>query len=66
MEEWERTHYHQLSDELRDDSDLSGAVEDVRLLFHAGLRIAGDRNLPTWTPGDEFAPARKKAIEAAR
>jgi Zn-dependent M28 family amino/carboxypeptidase len=57
IEEWERTHYHQPSDEVRDDWDLSGAVEDARLLFHAGLRVARDPELPAWTPGDEFERA---------
>jgi Zn-dependent M28 family amino/carboxypeptidase len=66
IEAWEKTHYHQPSDELRDDWDLAGAVEDTRLLFHAGLRAAGEEALPAWTPGDEFEAARKAALEARR
>ena len=63
IEEWERTKYHQPSDEYSDSWDLSGAVEDVRLLFHVGLLIARDPALPSWTPGDEFEAARKAALD---
>jgi hypothetical protein len=29
------------------------------------LRVANDRKLPTWKPGDEFEAARKRALKAA-
>jgi Zn-dependent M28 family amino/carboxypeptidase len=58
---WIRTHYHQPSDEYREDWDLSGAVEDVRLNFLLGLAIANADAMPAWRPGDEFEAARKKA-----
>jgi Zn-dependent M28 family amino/carboxypeptidase len=61
VEAWEKLHYHQPSDEYDEAWDLSGAVEDTRLLFHAGLRVAQDDALPAWTPGDEFEAARKAA-----
>jgi Zn-dependent M28 family amino/carboxypeptidase len=53
--------YHQPSDELRDDWDLSGAVEDARLAFFVGCRIANADAMPAWNKGDEFEAARKKA-----
>jgi Zn-dependent M28 family amino/carboxypeptidase len=65
IEEYERLHYHQPSDELRDDWDLDGALDDVRLLLVAGLRVADARDLPAWKPGDEFEAARKKALREA-
>jgi Zn-dependent M28 family amino/carboxypeptidase len=58
---WIRTHYHQPSDEYRDDWDLAGAVEDVRLNFLLGLAVADADLMPAWKPGDEFEAARKKA-----
>lgn len=61
-EKWEATHYHQPSDELRDDWDLSGAVEDVRLFLELGLAVANGPTAPTWTKGDEFEAARKRAL----
>lgn len=59
---WEDANYHQPGDELRADWDLSGAVEDARLLFYLTLKIANDSALPSWTPGDEFESLRKQAI----
>lgn len=63
-EKWVQNIYHQPSDEYSDDWDLSGAVEDVRLLFHVGIQIANAPQMPAWNPGDEFESARKAAIES--
>ena len=65
MREWTEKTYHQVSDEYRDDWDLSGAVEDGRLMFHIGLQAANQAELPAWNPGDEFEAARTSAIQAA-
>jgi Zn-dependent M28 family amino/carboxypeptidase len=59
-EKWETSHYHQPSDELGSDWDLSGAVEDVRLFLELGLSVANADAMPTWTRGDEFEAARKR------
>lgn len=62
INQWEKTDYHQPSDEYRDSWDLSGAVEDVRLFFYLGVKVANADAMPRWNPGDEFEAARKKAI----
>ena len=59
---WEETHYHQPSDELRDDWDLSGAVEDAQLYFWLGERVADSGELPRWNKGDEFEQARIQSL----
>jgi Zn-dependent M28 family amino/carboxypeptidase len=64
LDEWVQKVYHQPSDEYRADWDLGGAVEDLHLLFHVALQVANDNELPSWTPGDEFEAARKRAISA--
>jgi Zn-dependent M28 family amino/carboxypeptidase len=64
QEAWERAHYHQPSDDLTPDWNFTGAVEDTRLLFFLGLKVANARALPTWRPGDEFEKAREKALAA--
>lgn len=64
QEAWERAHYHQPSDDLTPDWNFAGAVEDTRLLFFLGLKVANARALPTWRPGDEFEKAREKALAA--
>ena len=65
MEINENEHYHQPSDELTPDWNFDGMVQDAQLGFEAGLLIAEQDDMPTWTPGDEFEAARKKAIEEA-
>lgn len=65
-EKWEATHYHQPSDELRDDWDLSGALDDIAIFHDLGMTIASQSSLPAWTKGDEFEAARGKALEAAK
>ena len=40
IEQWVEKHYHQPSDEFREDWDLSGAVQDAKLLFLATMAIA--------------------------
>jgi Zn-dependent M28 family amino/carboxypeptidase len=64
IEEWEDKDYHQPSDELTSDWDLSGAVEDVRLDFWLGVKVADANRMPEWNKGDEFEAARKKALAA--
>jgi Zn-dependent M28 family amino/carboxypeptidase len=46
--------YHQVSDEIRPDWDLSGAVEDARWLTIASYRVAEADARPQWKPGSEF------------
>ena len=64
IEAWEDKHYHQPSDELKNDWDLAGAVEDVRLDFWLGVKVANADQMPEWNRGDEFEAARKKALAA--
>jgi hypothetical protein len=61
---WESKHYHQPSDELRPEWDLSGAVEDVRLAFLVGAQVARAQEMPRWNKGDEFEAPRLKSLEA--
>jgi hypothetical protein len=63
LDEWTQTKYHQPSDEFSEDWNLGGAVADVRLLFYTGLITARQRDMPQWTPGDEFEAARKDALK---
>ncbi|MEO8044656.1 MAG: M20/M25/M40 family metallo-hydrolase [Spartobacteria bacterium] len=51
-------HYHQISDEVNPAWDLSGAVEDMRLLFEVGYQVANEEQYPNWLPGSEFKAKR--------
>jgi Peptidase family M28 len=61
---WEKTDYHQPSDQYKDSWDLSGALEDIRLDFYLGVSVADAPQMPHWNKGDEFEAARKKALAA--
>ncbi len=58
--------YHQPSDVLRDTYDFSGAVEDVKLVFWLGCRVADAAGMPQWKKGDEFEAARIKALQGLK
>jgi Zn-dependent M28 family amino/carboxypeptidase len=50
--------YHKLSDEYDPGWDLRGAVDDLRLFFLAGYRLATEPAWPNWRPGTEFRATR--------
>src|SRR5205085_3296975 len=50
-DEYTAKDYHQPSDEVKPDWDLSGAAEDTRALFRVGYQVAQADALPRWTPG---------------
>ncbi len=51
-------HYHQVSDEVDPNWDLSGAVQDVDLLFEVGYQVANGDKFPEWKLGTEFKAKR--------
>ena len=57
-DEYDSTDYHQVTDEVRPDWDLSGAVQDVQLVFEVGYEVANGDKFPEWKPGNEFKPKR--------
>ncbi|HMN44150.1 MAG TPA: M28 family peptidase [Povalibacter sp.] len=63
-ESYEKTSYHQPSDEINDRWNFEGMIEDAQLGFWTGLDVANADAMPTWVPGDEFEAARKQALEA--
>ena len=62
VESWTAVHYHQVSDELIDDWNFDGMVQDVQLGLYAGFVIGNADEMPSWNPGDEFEAARKAAL----
>jgi len=57
-DEFDLKDYHQRSDEIKPDWDLSGTVQDVDLLFEVGYEVANAEKFPEWKPGNEFKPKR--------
>jgi Zn-dependent M28 family amino/carboxypeptidase len=56
--------YHKVTDEVKADWDLSGAVEDAQLLFGVGLAVAQGSAYPEWKPGTEFRAVRAARLKA--
>jgi Zn-dependent M28 family amino/carboxypeptidase len=53
--------YHQPSDIVRPDWDISGAREDLKVLFAVGYRVAEADHMPQWNKGSEFGSARDQS-----
>ena len=52
--------YHKVSDEIKPDWDLSGAVEDIRLLFQVGHAVTEGDEPPEWKDASEFKDVRRQ------
>jgi Zn-dependent M28 family amino/carboxypeptidase len=61
-DEYTNVDYHQPSDQVKPDWDLSGALEDSQLLFLVGYRVANADRMPEWKPGNEFRATREKML----
>ena len=56
--EWNEKRYHQPTDVVLPDWDLSGTTEDLKVLFAVGYRVAQADRMPEWKPGNEFKAKR--------
>ena len=56
--EYTTNDYHKVSDEVKPDWDMTGIVDDTRLLFRVGLEVANGSDWPRWHPGTEFRDRR--------
>ena len=54
--------YHKVSDEVKPDWDLSGAVEDLTFLYHLGGRLAFSEEWPLWSATSEFRAIREGPV----
>ena len=51
--------YHQVSDEVKDYWDLSGAIDDLELLYEMGRDLATGQAWPEWSESSEFLAIRQ-------
>ncbi|HTW36971.1 MAG TPA: M28 family peptidase [Steroidobacteraceae bacterium] len=56
-------HYHQVTDVIDPRWDLSGAVQQIDLLFRIGYSIAQTAAYPQWNPDAEFRAVREKTMQ---
>ena len=61
-DEYTNNDYHKPSDEVKPDWDLSGAVDDARVLFKVGYDVAQAETIPQWKPGAEFKAKRDSVM----
>ena len=54
-------HYHQPSDEYDPHWDLSGPVQDLKVLYAMGSALANSGQWPDWYTGNEFRAIRDKS-----
>lgn len=59
-DEYTANDYHKPSDEVKPDWDLTGAVEDLKLLFEVGYRVAQSDQQPQWKDGSEFKSVKRQ------
>ena len=62
-DEYDSTDYHQVTDEVRPDWDLSGAVQDIQLVFEVGYEVANADKFPEWKPRSEFKAKRDSMLK---
>jgi Zn-dependent M28 family amino/carboxypeptidase len=62
-DEFDLKDYHQVTDEIKPDWDLSGAAQDIQLLFEVGCEVANGQKWPEWKPGTEFREKREAMLK---
>ncbi|HEY5885158.1 MAG TPA: M28 family metallopeptidase [Pyrinomonadaceae bacterium] len=64
-DEYTNKDYHKVSDEIKPDWDLAGAVDDAQLLTMIGYRVAQGDKFPEWKTGSEFKGKRDYMMSGA-
>ncbi|MES2378503.1 MAG: M28 family metallopeptidase [Bacteroidota bacterium] len=59
QDDYTANHYHQPSDEYDPNWTLEGGLEDVKMIFQIGKRLAFETTFPQWKEGSEFKKLRK-------
>ena len=62
-DEYTNNDYHKVSDQIKPDWDLAGAVDDAQLLTTIGYRVAQGDKFPEWKSGSEFKLKRDEVMK---
>ena len=57
--EYTANDYHKVTDEVKPDWDMAGAVEDLTFLYLMGRRLADGEEWPAWSETSEFRALRE-------
>jgi Zn-dependent M28 family amino/carboxypeptidase len=66
FQDYNQHRYHQPSDEYSPNWNFGGMIQQARLAFWIGLRVANATETPQWNRGDEFERARLKSLGQAQ
>jgi Zn-dependent M28 family amino/carboxypeptidase len=66
QDEYTAQDYHKVSDQVKPDWDLAGAVEDLKLLVELGYRVTQADRYPEWKPHSEFRAKREAMLKGAK
>ena len=58
-DEYTTNDYHKVSDEVKPDWDMAGAVEDLAFFYRMGRRLADGEEWPAWSETSEFRALRE-------
>ncbi|MGA9574822.1 MAG: M28 family peptidase [Lysobacterales bacterium] len=61
--DWIKYKYHSPADEVDENWNLEGLVEDAQLAFRLAAMVADADVKPAWYPGDEFEAIRKASLD---
>lgn len=61
-DEYTNKDYHKVSDQIKPDWDLTGAVDDAQLLTMIGYRVAQAEKYPEWKATSEFKAKRDQMM----
>ena len=64
-EQYTQNDYHKVTDEIKPDWDLAGAVEDLELLLQVGNQLSQGGEWPRWQAGSEFRARREEMLRGA-
>ena len=62
-DEYTNENYHGVTDEVKDDWNYDGMVEDGRILFRVGYAIGQYSKWPEWSDGTEFKAKREVMLQ---
>jgi Zn-dependent M28 family amino/carboxypeptidase len=63
VDDYVANRYHKPGDEYSQAWDVAGSVEDLRLLFEVGARVANEKAWPEWREGNEFRAVRDRSAK---
>ena len=62
-DEYTNENYHGVTDEVKDDWNYDGMVEDGQILFRVGYAIGQHPKWPEWSEGTEFKAKREAMLQ---